>query len=64
LGRYPDLHEENLKHLEKANEIYLQLAKTISNWYVVDCMKDGQMRTPEDIHQEVVSILSVDARRE
>ena len=41
LGRYPDLHEENLKHLEKANEIYLQLAKTISNWYVVDCMKDG-----------------------
>lgn len=57
LGRHPDLHEENLKHLEKANEIYLQLAKKENNWYVVDCMKDGRLKTREEIHQAIVCLL-------
>ncbi len=52
-----DIHEQNLKHLEKAAKIYLELAKSEPNWVVVDCMKDGQMRTPESIHQEIVKIL-------
>lgn len=57
LGRHPDLHEENLKHLEEANRIYLSLAKKEKNWYVVDCMKDGSMWTPADIHKEITRIL-------
>lgn len=57
LGRHPDIHEENLKHLEKANEIYLQLAKKENNWYVVDCMKGSQMKTREEIHQALISLL-------
>lgn len=50
----PDLHEENIKHLEKAQEIYLDLAKKENNWYVVDCMRDGVMRAPEDIYEELM----------
>ncbi len=53
----PDIHEENLKHLEEANKIYLHLAKKEKNWYVVDCMKGGQMKTPLEIHQEILKIL-------
>lgn len=56
-GNHPDIHEENLKHLEEANKIYLELAKKEDNWYVVDCMKDGEMRSQEEIHQEIMRIV-------
>lgn len=53
----PDLHEENIKHLEEANQIYLSLAKKEDNWYVVDCMKDGKMKSRDNIHQEIMRIV-------
>lgn len=52
-----DLHEENIKHLEEANRIYLSLAKKISNWYVVDCIKNGKMKSRDDIHQEIITVV-------
>lgn len=54
----PDIHEQNLGHLEEANKIYLQLAKEEPNWYVVNCMSDGQMRPKVKIHQQILQILS------
>ncbi|MBU1000342.1 hypothetical protein KKE78_03035 [Patescibacteria group bacterium] len=56
-GRHRDIHEQNLKHLDEANKIYLSLAKKENNWYVVGCMKDREMRKPQDIHQELLKIL-------
>ena len=53
---HPDLHEDNLKHLETANKIFLELGEE-NNWVVVDCMKEGKMRTPEDIQGEIVKIV-------
>ena len=55
--RLSDLHEQNLKHLEEANKIYLELVEKEANWHVVDCMKGSQMRAPEEIQQELLSIL-------
>lgn len=55
-GRMSDLHEESLKHLEEANTIYWELAKA-NNWQVVNCMNDNQMRSAQDIHQEIIKIL-------
>lgn len=52
-----DIHEKNIKHLEVANKIYLDLAKKEDSWYVIDCMKDGRMRTREEIHQQIIVIL-------
>ena len=54
----PDIHEENLKHLEDANKIYLKLSGTEPNWVVVDCMQNGQMKSAERIHQEIIEIVS------
>lgn len=54
----PDIHEENLRHLEEANKIYLELSKKEKNWVVINCMINGQMRSMEDIHQEITKILS------
>ncbi|MBI2330442.1 dTMP kinase [Candidatus Daviesbacteria bacterium] len=56
-GGAPDIHEEDLQHLERANQIYLSLAKSGNNWCVVDCMKDGRMKKPANIHQEILQIL-------
>lgn len=53
----PDLHEENLKYLEQAQVIFLQLAKQGLDWYIVDCMKNSDMKTPQEIHQEIKEIL-------
>lgn len=53
-----DIHEKSLEHEEKASKIYLELSKKEPNWAVVNCMEDGKMRSKEDIHQEIINILS------
>ncbi len=57
-GGHPDLHEDSFKHLEKASNIYLDLAKKESNWYVVDCMKDNSMKSPAEINQVISDIIA------
>ena len=54
----PDIHEENLGHLEAANKIYLELSETETNWQVVDCMEVSQMKSPQLIHQQVMLIVN------
>lgn len=53
----PDIHEDNLKHLEEARKIYLNLSKSEQNWIVINCMNNGQMKDQEVIHKLVVEIL-------
>lgn len=57
-GGETDIHEDNLKHLEGAARIYLELSKAEANWKVVDCMKEGKMESKEQIHKLVVEILN------
>ncbi|HBQ50711.1 dTMP kinase [Candidatus Daviesbacteria bacterium RIFCSPLOWO2_01_FULL_38_10] len=56
---HPDIHEDNLSHLQKANEIFLELSKKEKNWVVVDCMSNFQMKSPEEIQKEVVAELKI-----
>ncbi|MBI4035825.1 dTMP kinase [Candidatus Daviesbacteria bacterium] len=58
LGRFQDLHEQDLKHLQQASKIYLDLAQQ-ENWQVINCMKGKVMRIPDDIHQEIIDCLKV-----
>lgn len=53
-----DLHEDNLKHLEKAGKIYLELSQAEPNWKVVNCMVNDRMRPKEDIHKDLAVILN------
>lgn len=53
----PDLHEYNIDHLKEARKIYLILAKSNPNWVVIKCMDNGNMKSPEQIYQEIVKIL-------
>lgn len=52
----PDIHEQDLEHEEKTDMIYQQLAAN-PHWQTVNCMPAGEMRSPEDVHQEIVKLL-------
>lgn len=47
-----DIHERNTKHLENSLTSGLYAAKRLG-WYVIDCVKDGELRTIEDINNEI-----------
>lgn len=53
-----DIHEQSIKHEEKATQIYFELSQAEEDWVVVDCMDDGKMKPPEKIQQDLLSILS------
>lgn len=57
-GGGPDIHEENLKHLEQASKIYLSMADTEPNWQIVDCMKGSRMKSPQAIHEQITEIVN------
>lgn len=56
--RGSDIHEDNLKHLEEAAKIYLELSKAEQNWEVVDCMQGGKMKDKDIINQDIRNILN------
>ncbi len=50
-----DIHERDASHLEKAYNNAVYVAKK-NNWKFISCVKDGKIRTIEDIHSEIVRI--------
>lgn len=48
----PDGHESDEDYLKLAETAYLELAQK-HNYKVIDCVKDGKIRTIEDINQEL-----------
>jgi len=50
-GEKRDLHEGNLEHLKAAEATYLQIAKDYPDFDLIECVKDGEIMTREDIHE-------------
>lgn len=53
-GRKRDIHEADLKHLKDAERVYLEVAKNYPGFTLVECTKDGQIMSIEDIHQMIL----------
>ena len=51
-GTHADIHEQDLEYLATCRRIGRKAAK-FYGWTVIDCVKDGQMRSIEDIHEEI-----------
>ena len=51
-----DIHEQDEAYLEKCRETALHAAK-FYNWSVVSCVKNGELRSIEDIHEEVYRLV-------
>ena len=47
-----DIHEQDTDYLATCRESGRAAAK-FYNWTIIDCVKDGQMRSIEDIHEEI-----------
>ena len=50
-----DAHEQNTYHLECATKAYLELA-SIYNFTTIECIKDGILRSIDDIHKELIKL--------
>lgn len=47
-----DIHEQDTAYLAACREVGRQAAD-FYHWQVISCVKDGAMRTIEDIHEEI-----------
>ena len=47
-----DIHESNKQHLIDAHNAACEVAKQY-NWYTIECVKNGKIRTIQDIHNEI-----------
>lgn len=53
-----DQHESNLGYLDCAHGIYSDICDKNDSWARVECMEDGDMRSIEDIHADVLVIVA------
>lgn len=53
VGKTRDIHEENLGHLQKAEQVYLEIAKTFPDFKLIECTREGEIMTREEIHELV-----------
>lgn len=51
-----DEHEKSVEHLKHAEEAYIELAE-LYNWDRIECIKDGKLRTVDDINEEILKII-------
>ena len=51
-NRKKDIHEQDKNYLEKCHEVYQEMANRY-DWDIVECAKDNQLRTIEEIHEDV-----------
>lgn len=57
-GAKKDQHEADLDYQERVANIFLEMASEREGWHTIFCVKDGELRSPEDIHAEVWNIVS------
>lgn len=50
IGKTRDIHEEDLNHLKKAEEVYLEIARTFPDFKLIKCTREGEVMSREDIH--------------
>lgn len=53
-----DLAETNLQHQIDTDETAQKIIGMTSGWSTIECMKEGEMRSRQDIHEEVYEIVS------
>lgn len=52
-GKEKDQHEADLDFQRAVAQVYRELAQTRRDWHIIECVRDGILRTPADIHAEV-----------
>ena len=53
-----DIHESDRDHLRASIEAYREVATTFPGFKLVDCAPTGELRSIEDIHEEIWNVVS------
>jgi dTMP kinase len=53
-GEKRDIHESDINHLKHAEDVYTEIAQTFDDFVMIECMKEQQIMSPEDIHALVL----------
>nr|AIA12577.1 Thymidylate kinase [uncultured bacterium] len=48
-----DLYDSDLKHLENAERVYLEISQLFPNTRLVECAEGTEMLTPQEVHNQV-----------
>ena len=51
-----DIHEKDMAYLATCREMG-RTAAEFYGWHIIQCVKDGAMRSIEDIHEEIYSLV-------
>ena len=62
-GQHADIHEADAAYLRRCRENALRVV-AFDGWHRIDCSRDGGIRTPEEIHREVWSLVAPLLERE
>ena len=52
-GKKRDLLEADLEHLVAAEKTYLDIARTLPNTTLIECVEHQRLLTPEEIHEKI-----------
>ncbi len=53
-----DLHEEDIEYMKRVQDTYTNLAATDNSWCTIECAKDNQIKSREEIAEDVWSAVS------
>ena len=52
-----DMHEKDVSYLERVQKVYLDLAGKDSSWLAIECFRDNQMLSKEEISEKVWNVV-------
>ena len=52
-----DIHESNVTLMQEVEKVYLDFCKRFPHWVKIECTKNGQILSKEEIHNKVLSVL-------
>ena len=58
-GNKKDILEQDLEYIKNAEIAYLELSKRFPHWIKIECVKNGKLRSIEDIHEEIKKVLNI-----
>lgn len=56
-GKKRDIHEDDLNHLRDAETSYIQMAKSFSEFRLIECVENAQILSVEAVHSKVYSLV-------
>jgi dTMP kinase len=56
--RQKDQHEQDVEYLKRVVDLYLRFASRRADWKVIECIKDGNLMSREEIHALVIEVIN------